>query len=270
MGVGSGDLRDEIGDNVIQFKCPINRSPQQVGEVAVIQGGLSFISRTKKECAIRITGDCISQRKPVQKHHHPIQNNSTLAKIRLEEFISQHGSDALLIVGTPIAIRDVRTGLQETLQRECPLNIQHGNFNAPAELLDIAQKALSGKIKGILFTRGGNDIDTLQHWDNPHFINQLGELKCPIYTAIGHSNQLFLVEKFVSDDFFTTPTAAGHAIGRALKAKADKAQLFAKLSSLEQQRDAAMNGSQQLSKAKSRLKFALIAISALLLALWLK
>lgn len=265
-----GDLRDELGDTQIQFRCPINRSPAQVGEIATIRGGLSFQSRTKKEPSIRITGDCISQRQSVQKLHHSIQTNSTRPKIKLDEFVSQHGLDALQIIGTPIAIKDIRSGLQESLQRDCQTNTQFCNFNSPTELLETAKKALASGKLGILFARGGNDADTLQHWDNAWFINQLEELKCPIFTAIGHSNQLFLVEKYVSDDFFITPTAAGHAIGKALRAKSEKAQLYAKLSNMQQQLDAATKGSQQLKRVRTLFKYALVAIVVLGIALWLE
>lgn len=265
-----GELRDELGDNVIQFKCPINRSPHQVGEVAVIRGSLSFISRTKKESAIRITGDCVSRRKPIEKFHHPIQSKSIQAKIRLDEFIGKHGLDALLIIGTPIAVKDIHSGILNSFQRDCQLNTQPGNFNSPAELLDTARKALVNGCRGILFARGGNDTDTLQHWDNIAFINQLEELKCPIYTAIGHSNQLFLVEKYVSDDFFITPTAAGHAIGSALKDRNAKSQLFAKLTNMQKDLEASQSASSQLNVVKKRFTYALIVIAVLLVALWLK
>lgn len=265
-----GELRDEIGDNVIQFKCPINRSPHQVGEVAVIRGSLSFISRTKKESAIRITGDCVSRRKPIEKFHHPIQGKSIQAKIRLAEFISQHGLDALQIIGTPIAIKDILSGIQNSFQRDCQLNTLSGNFNSPAELLDTARKALANGSRGVLFARGGNDADTLQHWDNIVFINQLGDLKCPIYTAIGHSNQLFMVEKFVSDDFFITPTAAGHAIGITLREMNTKSQLFARLSNLQEELEAAKSAGSQLIQSKTKFKYALVVIAILLAAVWLK
>lgn len=286
-----GEMRDELGDNVVKFRCPIGRSPARKGEIAVIRGNLFFAHNIKDGPALRIHGDCISQRPAVVTFSHPIQSKSERSKVKLADFVDQHGIESLLVIGTPIAIKDIKTALQDVLRKDGSLNTIEGEFNSPAKLLNAAKAKLSGNIKGILYARGGNDALTLRHWDDPEFINQLSELDCCLYTAIGHANQSFLIEKYVCDDCFPTPTAAGHAIGKAIKSKAERldleqtlqsknylirnnyssikdlesaqAKLNAQLASLTQERNAALADATRL---RSKIKLGFCIAGAILFA----
>lgn len=286
-----GEMRDELGDGMIKFRCPIGSCPSRLSEIAVIRGSLFFSQSTKYGAAIRIHGDCISQRPGVVTFTHPIQSKAERSKVKLTDFIDQHGIESLLVIGTTIAIKDIKTALQEVLRKDSFLNTIEGEFNSPAKLLEAAKAKLSDNVKGVLYTRGGNDAYTLRHWDDPEFINQLSELDCRLYTAIGHANQSFLIEKYVCDDCFPTPTAAGHAIGKAIKAKAERldleqtlqsknylirnnyssikdlesaqARLNAQLASLTQERDAALADAQRL---RNNIKLGFGIAGALLLA----
>jgi len=261
-----GNLRDETSDTEISFKCPINKSPLAVGELATIQGSISF--HYKNRLTLRIDGDCINHQKPVTLVQHPINIKNERAKTKLSHFLEKFALGKLHIIGTPIAIKDLKSALNEQHKNTNDLITYNANFNAPDELLETAKQAIMEGATGIAFTRGGNDY-TLKHWDDTRFISELVSLDCAIYTALGHANQSFWVEKYASDESFTTPTALGTGISKALKNQNQKRHTSTQLNRAQQHQKKQEETLKTLNKQNQTLKKALGVIAFLLLAtLW--
>ncbi len=222
-----GDLKDEVSDYSIGFRCPIHKSPLAEGELATIRGVVVFQQQTK--LAIRIDGDCIDHKTAKRRIAHPIAVRSERSKIKLAEFIEQFGIEKLHLIGTKLAIQDVHTALSPVSSQRSMLSTTISNFNSPDDLLNAARKAIEKGAMGVMFTRGGDDT-TLQHWDDPIFMSDLMELDRSIYTALGHSNQSFSIEKYICDESFPTPSGAGHAVLKALKTLSSADYLRSQLS----------------------------------------
>lgn len=63
--------------------------------------------------------------------------------------------------------------------------------------------------------RGGGDAKSLEMWDDPDVVEALLALGKPFYTALGHSTDVLLADRF-ADECFDTPTAFGSAVGQLL------------------------------------------------------
>jgi exodeoxyribonuclease VII large subunit len=55
----------------------------------------------------------------------------------------------------------------------------------------------------------------MELWNDPEVVAALLDCDSPFYTAIGHSDQLLLADKF-ADAAFTTPSAFGHEVRNCL------------------------------------------------------
>jgi exodeoxyribonuclease VII large subunit len=58
--------------------------------------------------------------------------------------------------------------------------------------------------------RGGGDARSLDLWNDPEIVDALLMLERPFYTALGHSTNLLLADRY-ADEAFDTPTAFGSA-----------------------------------------------------------
>jgi exodeoxyribonuclease VII large subunit len=68
-------------------------------------------------------------------------------------------------------------------------------------------------VAGIGFVRGGSDPLTLQIWNDQALLRAFLAQPLPFYTALGHSQELLLADKY-SDESFATPTDLGAQAGR--------------------------------------------------------
>jgi exodeoxyribonuclease VII large subunit len=76
-----------------------------------------------------------------------------------------------------------------------------------------AQACRDHAIAGIAFVRGGSDPLTLQIWNDQALLRAFLEQPLPLYTALGHSQELLMADKY-SDESFSTPTDLGAQAGR--------------------------------------------------------
>ena len=76
-----------------------------------------------------------------------------------------------------------------------------------------AQACRDHAIAGIAFVRGGSDPLTLQIWNDQALLRAFLAQPLPFYTALGHSQELLLADKY-SDESFTTPSDLGAQAGQ--------------------------------------------------------
>ena len=65
----------------------------------------------------------------------------------------------------------------------------------------------------VAFVRGGSDSLSLQFWNDQALLRTFLDQPLPFYTALGHSQELLLADKY-SDESFATPTDLGSQAGR--------------------------------------------------------
>ena len=86
-------------------------------------------------------------------------------------------------------------------------------------LKEIRHAVQEHRPEGIAFLRGGgggSSDETLRIWNSGETISELLALGIPIYSAIGHSHQLLLIDKY-ADESFVTPTDFGNCLRDTVK-----------------------------------------------------
>jgi exodeoxyribonuclease VII large subunit len=76
-----------------------------------------------------------------------------------------------------------------------------------------AQVCRDHAVAGIAFVRGGSDPLSLQIWNDGALLRAFLAQPLPFYTALGHSQELLLADKY-ADESFATPSDLGAQAGR--------------------------------------------------------
>lgn len=89
--------------------------------------------------------------------------------------------------------------------------------NGEAFLQALNEVAANPEVRGIAIARGGGGgLEAIG--SSAEIVRQLINLGLPFYVAIGHSRDLFLIDKY-ADQIFHTPSALGAGIADALREK---------------------------------------------------
>jgi exodeoxyribonuclease VII large subunit len=138
---------------------------------------------------------------PEKRAEAPVILERRRGRVPLKHLIAQHGLDSLCVIGSETGLGDARAALLRHLPdapwREVPCKVA----DPETVRARFAQACRDHAVAGIAFVRGGSD---------PLFLDQ----PLPFYTALGHSQELLLADKY-SDESFSTPTDLGAQAGRA-------------------------------------------------------
>lgn len=137
------------------------------------------------------------------------------AGVTLEAFVLQHNSYPLHWICTEVGFRDAFKEFSKRYPNAKPFKSSITSMTDPAKVLEAIKDAVKGGAKGIVLTRGGGDRSGFLLWDDADFVRQMLEFDVPIYTALGHEKDTFLADR-VADESFSTPTAVGSALARAV------------------------------------------------------
>ncbi|RAK51577.1 hypothetical protein DJ018_15375 [Phenylobacterium deserti] len=142
----------------------------------------------------------------------------------LELFVELHGAEGLAVLVSGKAEGDVSQALTRANLQRRPSLIR-ANFTNPDSVLAAARQAARDGFAGLAIARGGGVA--LEELGNSSAVAKgLIELGLPFYSALGHGDDVSLLDKY-SDQSFPTPTELAAALGRA----EERVALFAALQS---------------------------------------
>lgn len=203
---------DEAG---IEFKCAPGTAPRSVGDQVIISGTLDTKTRFNSSgLDVLISGNVTGAWRPENQPEY-INLESARGRLYLHDFIRQHGIEAIRVITTQTAYNDLISAINRQVSN---VTLPHTicKFHKTASLLEAAQTAATESgTKGIAFVRGGKGDQSIQLWNDPRFVADLLALGIPFYTAIGHTDPFYLVEKHC-DQPFNNPNDLGNAMGSTL------------------------------------------------------
>lgn len=201
-------------DRSIEFRCPIAQGPKAVGEHVVLSGTLTIRpSPIHQGFAVQLVGEVVGSWTPEQRAAAPVILDRRRGRLPLRHLIAQHGLSSLCLIGSETGLGDARAALlrhcADAPWREVVCKV------ADAEAVPdcFAQACRDHAVAGIAFVRGGSDPLTLQIWNDQALLRAFLAQPLPFYTALGHSQELLLADKY-SDESFATPSDLGAQAGR--------------------------------------------------------
>ena len=218
-----GDL---IGtDRSIEFRCPIAQGPKAVGEHVVLSGTLAIkASAIQQGFAVLLVGEVVGTWAPEKRTAPPVILDRRRGRVPLKHLIAQHGLEGLCLIGSETGLGDARTALlrhrADAPWHELPCRIA----DPEAVRACFAEAGRDETVEGIAFVRGGSDPLTLQIWNDQAFLKTFLEAPLPFYTALGHSQELLLADKY-SDESFSTPTDLGAQAGQIVRELGEQQRL---------------------------------------------
>jgi exodeoxyribonuclease VII large subunit len=202
-------------DRSIEFRCPVAQGPKAVGEHVVLSGTLTIRpSPIHQGFAVQLVGEVVGTWAPETRAEAPVILERRRGRVPLKHLIAQHGLHSLCVIGSETGLGDARAALLRHLPdapwREVPCKVA----DPETVRARFAQACRDHAVAGIAFVRGGSDPLTLQIWNDQALLRAFLDQPLPFYTALGHSQELLLADKY-SDESFSTPTDLGAQAGRA-------------------------------------------------------
>jgi exodeoxyribonuclease VII large subunit len=201
-------------DRSIEFRCPIGQGPKAVGDHVVLSGTLTIKpSPIHQGFAVQLVGEVVGSWAPEQPATAPVILERRRGRLPLKHLIVQHGLGSLCLIGSETGLGDARAALLRHLPDAPWREVVCKVADAEAVRERFTQVCRDHAIAGIAFVRGGSDPLTLQIWNDQALLRTFLAQPLPFYTALGHSQELLLADKY-SDESFATPSDLGAQAGR--------------------------------------------------------
>ncbi|WOD27679.1 hypothetical protein RYH70_16860 [Alloalcanivorax xenomutans] len=216
-----GDL--EFDGYKIQFRCSPEVAPRQ-GDFVELFGSPTLSRRAMKEGRADLILSATSTITLSPPESRPLTGISSpdVVRMSLKAFLSVHDVSDLCVFCTETAEGDIRKALNEQGHPSLPLRFIRTKFSETGFRERIAEYRNDPRMKAVVVARGGGEgLDEVG--GSVHAVNDLVELKRPIFTAMGHADNVMLIEKYASEHF-PLPYAMGVEIASWLddKNKADQ------------------------------------------------
>ncbi|HEU4558420.1 MAG TPA: exodeoxyribonuclease VII large subunit, partial [Longimicrobium sp.] len=154
---------------------------------------------------------------------------------RLSWLLSHEHRSTLLVIATSTGWEDARNAARVAEAPDIPWTRVEGNFGDRGQMIallrDIADR---DGCHAVAVLRGGGDARSLELWDDPDVVEALLGLGRPFYTALGHSTNVLLADRY-ADESFDTPTAFGNAVGQLMTDRGRFSQTVAELTRIREQ-----------------------------------
>ncbi|HBN9879241.1 TPA: exodeoxyribonuclease VII large subunit [Pseudomonas aeruginosa] len=220
-----------LGDASIRFELQPYAAIQDDAAV-VLHGTL----RIKKVDAFRTThevilvGDIVGTWLPQEAvpAAPPVSLIRQQPRISLEAAIAQHGLEAVAILATGTAWNDLTTAANPLPVFEHCRRVET-NFMKPEQFLkDLAEVCREPAIQVLVIARGGGaGLEVIG--DSPEVAAALLASRRPFYTALGHDDNVMLLDKH-ADRAFSTPSILGQMLVEAVRSILERQNLEERLS----------------------------------------
>jgi exodeoxyribonuclease VII large subunit len=193
----------ELDGQTLPF-CLTNAPFPTEGERVIIQGSLHFNRRFALEIEGELAGSWQAQERPAQ----PSVPNRTQPPIPLMQFLADHSVTELGFLTTDKAWGDICGSSGLPAIRQCTRSSP--SFTDEVEFAEaIVAMAQKGVAAIVLARGGGEELSTIG--SSPIVAKALIECGLPFYVAIGHSDDVVLLDKH-ADQCFATPSDVSHQI----------------------------------------------------------
>lgn len=214
-----------LGAASIKFRIPPEANVR-LDEPVLLHGTLEIAPTNEGKATheIKLVGDAMGTwlpRKP-EGHDEPLPPREMPPR-SLGDFVAQQREVTRLgFLVTETAWNDLLTTSQLNELRRCPQ--RRTNFTrADIFLDDLRALRETEGVSGIVIARGGGDaLDTIG--SSLPVLKALLGTGLPFYVAMGHANDMLLVDKY-ADQTFATPSSLGHSLAAAHRAIEDRQAL---------------------------------------------
>lgn len=204
-----------IGDNVVAHGAFMVQPSR-------FSGGLEVVMK----------GDLLGIYKPPVGNGKTAELSRAHAPTRLTSLLMQHGSGCIFALCSNTGIEDAWGECQKYVP-EAPWVRTKVRFSDTEEMIQaIRQHGGRFDCRALALIRGGGDQASLDMWNDTELVATLLSLQKPFFTALGHSTDLLLADRY-ADESFDTPTAFGAAAGQAMALLRDREALESRLDRLE-------------------------------------
>jgi hypothetical protein len=198
----------------IEFRCPIGQGPKAVGDHVVLSGTLTIRpSPIHQGFAVQLVGEVVGSWAPAKPAAAPVILERRRGRLPLKHLIAQQGLESLCLIGSETGLGDARAALLRHHAGAPWREVACKVADPEAVRARFALACRDHAVAGIAFVRGGSDPLTLQVWNDQALLRAFLDQPLPFYTALGHSHELLLADKY-SDESFATPSDFGAQAGR--------------------------------------------------------
>ncbi len=237
-----GDLRDSAGGSTISFRCGATVAPRAIDEPVVLRGTLTIKkARMHRGYDLELVGGSVGVWSLPEPAGLSVALPETIRpKVTLERFFSE-GAKRLLLIGTKRAIEDAENTANRGAGRLFDTRVSSTALESEQLLLEESARTYDG----LCLARGGGDPDSFSAWKDHRLIESMLACGKPVYTALGHTSDVTLADKY-ADQSFVTPSDFGAACTEAWKTRLERNRLRDRIRSLEKE-----NGDLEKARAEA-------------------
>lgn len=211
-----------LGDTSIKFQVPPETLLHE-DEAVLLHGALRItqVKSGRMTHEVMLIGDVVSTWLPRQsvgeRADHRLER--VLPPMPLIDFLQEFPPSSLGFLVTDTAWQDIQANAQGIPGLESSPRIRTNFMKADKFLDDLQELSRMASVRGIVIARGGGEgLEVIG--DSPEVIAALLECKTPFYAALGHSQDVLLIDKY-ADRAFSTPSAFSQALAKAVATVAD-------------------------------------------------
>jgi exodeoxyribonuclease VII large subunit len=195
----------------VQKDLPPPKSHQNV----VVHGVLSVQPSKFEGLEVILTGTLVGQYKTLSAPASGLSLERTHTPVRIPALLYQDQVPRIAALCTNTGAKDAQGACTNmgVPAPWTPITVSFGNKEAM--IASIQKVGGDPSCAALAVLRGGGDAKSLEMWDDPDVVEALLALGKPFYTALGHSTNVLLADRF-ADECFDTPTAFGSAVGQLL------------------------------------------------------
>lgn len=209
----------QLGAASIRFKADPLNAPQE-GEAVILSACLEIKppkaagrDRWNGTFEVTLIGEKAGTWSPGGADRQVVQLTARADRLPLEDFLDTYLPDRLTILVSGKAEADIQQAFTEAGLVQRP-RIVRARFDDEAAMVEAARQAVADGAEAVALARGGGAGLELTA-NSPRLTEALIGLGRPFYSAQGHGDDVFLIDKH-ADDCFATPSVLGLAIARGV------------------------------------------------------
>lgn len=250
----------QLGDHRIDFRTEPHNAPVE-GEPVILSASLkiqpakaSDRDRWTGSYGLQLLAEKVGVWSPETAAREAVRLDARPELVPLSAFLDRHTAPALTILVSGKAEFDIQEALTEAGAQQRP-RIVLAAFDSEAAVIESARQAVADGAKAVALARGGGaGLELVAN--SPKVAAALIALGVPFYSAQGHGDDIFLLDKH-ADECFATPSVLGLAVAReeaeATRRRRERAELLEARQRLADLGAAAQRSDEREGEASSKL-----------------
>ncbi|WP_454713695.1 exodeoxyribonuclease VII large subunit [Caulobacter segnis] len=207
-----------LNEASIKFKMRPGKAPAE-GEAVVLSATLDVRAAKAAErntwtgaYELQLLAEKVGTWNPAESDRPTLRLEARPNRMPLDDFLEQHEVSTLTVLVSGKAEADLQQALTEAGIFKRP-RIVRARFDDEGAILEAIGEAAEDGAHGLALARGGGaGLELIA--DSPRIVAALSALGLPFYSAQGHGDDVFLLDKY-ADQAFATPSILGLAIAQA-------------------------------------------------------